>query len=73
MIMFEQYSERGFSTPQHATIGSGKFLDDIDYLCAMPAAKEILEGTYVYPLGMDKHTHLLLEEAARLFKKYCGM
>ena len=58
-----------FETAHHAPISSGKFLDDIGFLGAMPAVKEIPEGTYVYPPGMDKHTHLLMEEAARLFVK----
>ena len=50
-------------------ISSGKLLDDTGYLGATPAVKEILEGTYVYPPGMDKHTRLSLEEAALLFAK----
>ena len=53
-------------------ISSGKLLDDTGYLGATPAVKEILEGTYVYPPGMDKYTRLMLGEVARLFVKTAG-
>ena len=53
-------------------ISLGKFLNDIGFLGATPGVKQILEGTYVYPLGMDKHTRLLLEEAALISAKTVG-
>ena len=61
-----------FETSHHAPLSSGKLLDDVGYLGATPEVKEILEGTYIYLLDMDKHTHLLLEEAACLFVKTAG-
>ena len=64
-------SER-FVTAHHAPLSSGQLLDDIGYLGATPAVKEILKGTYVYPPDMDHHTRLLLEEAACLFAKTAG-
>ena len=64
-------SER-FVTSQHAPLSSGQLLDDIGYLGATPAVKEILEGTYAYPPEMNHHTRLLLEEAACLFAKTAG-
>ena len=54
------------------TVSLGKLLGDIGYLGATPMVKEILEGMYVYPPDMDKHTRLLLEEAACLFAKTVG-
>ena len=55
----------------HAPINPGKLLDVIGFLGNMPAVavKEILEGKYKFPTGMDSHTHLLLEEAEKYFVK----
>ena len=55
-----------------STISSEKLLHDVGYLGETPAVKEILEGTYVYPPGMDKYTRLMLGEVARLFAKTAG-
>ena len=59
-------------TAHHAPISLGKILDDIGFVGATPVVKEILEGAYIYPPGMDKHTRMLLEEAAWLFTKTAG-
>ena len=53
----------------HAPISLGKVLCDIGFLGATPAVEKILEGTFFFPLDMDKHTRLLSEEAARTFGK----
>ena len=53
------FSDR-FETAHHAPISLGKILDDIGFVGATPVVKEILEGAYVYPPGMDKHTRMLL-------------
>ena len=58
-----------FETAYHAPISSWKLLDDIGFLGATPVVKQILEGTYVYPLGMDNHIRLLLEEVIPLFAR----
>ena len=62
-----------FETAHHAPFSLGKFLNDIGFLGATPVVKQILEGTYVYPLGMDKHICLLLETAISLFARTSGV
>lgn len=34
-----------------------------------PSSKQVLEGTYGFPEGMDAHTQMLLEEAHFIFQK----
>ena len=45
------------------------FFGDICHLGATSAVQEILEDTQQHPPGVDEHTHILLEEVARIFIK----
>ena len=42
---------------------------DFGFLGNTEATRQVLEGTYVFPEGIDPHTNLLLEEAHHLFSK----
>ena len=55
-----------FEVAHHVHIS---LVDDIGFLGATPAVEDILEGPYVFPPDRDKHTHILLEEAVRIFAK----
>ena len=52
-----------FSAPAY----KGKLFDDIGFLGDIDVARQILEGTYVFPPDIDPATKLLFEEAAITF------
>ena len=56
-----------FQTARIAPICNNQLFEDFGYLGEKEATKQVLEGTYQCPIGTDKYTRLLLEEAAHIF------
>lgn len=48
---------------------TGKLFDDIGFIGDTKSAQQILDGTYVFPLGIDPATQFLLEEAGFTYRK----
>ena len=48
---------------------SGELFDDISFLGNTDCAQQILEGTYVYLIGVDPATKFLMEEAGISYRK----
>ena len=52
-----------------APCSHGQLFDDIGFLGDTECARQLLEGTYVFPPGTDKATRLLFEEIAIVYKE----
>ena len=62
-----------YKTARSTPIARGRLLRDLGHLANTPAAKEILEGTYCFPLGTDEATILILKATAAVYVKNKGV
>ena len=52
-----------FSLPVY----SGRLFDDLGFMGDSECAQQVLEGTYVFPEGIDPATKMLLEECSIMY------
>ena len=52
-----------FSSPFY----SGRLFDDLGFMGDSECAQQVLEGTYVFPVGIDPSTKMLLEECSKMY------
>ena len=46
---------------------SGRLFDDLGFMGDSECAQKVLEGTYVFPEGIDPATKMLLEECSMMY------
>jgi hypothetical protein len=64
--IWDEIHGKRFYLAEQAPICKGKLRGDFGYLGNTPAAKEVLEGSYVFPADCHEGTKDLLQEAAKL-------
>jgi hypothetical protein len=63
-------TQERFQSALVAQCHQGTFFQDVGHLGDGPAAQQILDGTYEYPLDLDQATRQLFEEAAATYAAF---